>query len=232
MTLTRMWTLIGAVAVIIILLAGYAIGVAPALADVSSADEEIIAVEAQNQVKQNELDALKALAENSEGLFADLAEVQKSVPSAHGTSVFAEQLATLAEAAGVTIVDISYVTATDAIAPEAEPVESTQDADAEESDADAGGEAAAPEVQPGAQAVQSVPGLVALGVDVNATGSYDDLNKFLESVQLNDRSFSVTTVSVQGDGTSDLFEISLSGVVYVLVDSATAFAVSGNGTVS
>ncbi|WP_341952893.1 hypothetical protein [Salinibacterium sp. TMP30] len=228
MTLTRMWTLIGAIAVLLILFAGYAAGVAPALAAASSADEEIETVELQNRVKANELAELKKLDENSEKLFADVAELEKSIPSTHETSVFSQQLAVLAAAAGVKLTDVTFISAMDAVAPEeaAAPVAPAEGD--EQAPAEAEAQTPAP-AEPSAQSVPSVPGLVAMGVDVSVVGSYAAVNAFMQSVQMNARSFSVATVSVQQGTTDAEYEMSLSGAVYVLADGATTTATTGGG---
>ncbi|MEV8253120.1 hypothetical protein AB0O95_04045 [Rhodoglobus sp. NPDC076762] len=228
MTLTRMWTLIGAAAVILILLAGYAVGVAPALATASSADEEISAVEVQNQIKLNELNDLKELAENSDKLFADLAALQTSIPSFHESSVFAQQVSALAVANGVVLTNISYINAAAALSPiaaaPAAPVEGSEDAGAEAS--------TAPVDESGATAVPSVAGLVAMDVTISAMGSYEALNAFIESVQSNTRAFSVSTAAVQIGTNAGEFELSLNGAVYVLQSSGSSSAASGSGEVN
>jgi Tfp pilus assembly protein PilO len=230
MTLTRVWSLIGAVAVLIILLAGYAAGVAPALAAASSADEEIASVELQNQVKTNELAALKDLSENSEELFAEVEELQQAIPSSHEASVFAQQLNQLAAAAGVEIIDVSFISAADAVSPDeamapVAPVEEGEEAPAEPA-------APAPEPE-STTSVPSVPGLVAMSVDINISGPYANINKFMQSVQMNSRSFSVAAVSVQPGITSTEFDMKLSGAIYVLLgESATPATSAGNGDVN
>ncbi|MGV8858000.1 hypothetical protein [Rhodoglobus sp.] len=232
MTLTRMWSLIGAVAVIVILLAGYAAGVAPALAAADSANEEIASVELQNSLKKNELADLKELSENSDTLFADLAEVQRSIPTGHETSVFASKLGSLAAAAGVTLVKISYVSAADALAPEEEaaPVVPAEGDEAGTAETDAATPAPAPDVASASQSVPSVPGLVAIGVDIQIAGSYSAIHTFLESVQSADRSFSVANVSVEADSTLTTWEMTISGAVYVLLDGPTTIVSTGEGT--
>lgn len=233
MSLTRMWTLIGAVSVILILLAGYAIGVAPALAAVDSANEEIATVELQNTVKSKELDDLKALSANSEQLFAKLADVQKSIPPTHKTSVFANQLSALAAAAGVLITEITYVSAADALSPDEASPPATPVEGAEEGDAAADADVPVVEEEPAAQSVPSVPGLVAIGVDINVEGSYAALHQFMELVQLNDRSFSVSKVGLQLGTSETEWEMTLSGAVYVLLDGQGTIAFSaGGGNVS
>lgn len=223
MTLTRMWTLIGAIAVLLILFAGYAAGVAPALAAASSADEEIASVELQNTVKTNELAELKKLKENSDQLFAELEDLQQSIPATHESSEFAQKLNALAAAAGVAITKVTFVGASDAVAPE-EATAPVAPAEGEDEGATSEAEAAtpAPAAESATQAVAAVPGLIAMGVDIDVVGKYAAVNKFMQSVQMNNRSFSVSSVAVQLGSTTTEFEMTLSGAIYVLLDGATA----------
>jgi len=213
MTMTRLWNVIGAVTALLVLVLGYAVGVSPALTSAANSDEEIANVELQNQVKATELAALKALAENSDQLFADLEAVQLAVPSTHETSIFARQIENLAKAAGVTITDVAYQAVVDAIAPEGGTVPpASPDA---EGDAATEGEAPA-----GPQAVSSVPGLVSVGISIRVKGPYANVTKFLNNLQLNQRSFSVTTADLRVAGDAGDFELSLVGSVYVLAGNA------------
>tara|TARA_R110002020_G_scaffold152794_7_gene331263 strand:- start:45547 stop:46227 length:681 start_codon:yes stop_codon:yes gene_type:complete len=226
-----MWTLIGAAAVILILIAGYAVGVAPALATASSADEEISAVELQNQIKLNELNDLKKLAENSDKLFADLGALRTSIPSTHESSVFAQQVSALAVANGVTFVDIAYINATAALSPVV-AAPAAPAADVEGAPAATTTEPAAPAEESGVTSVPSVAGLVAMDVTISASGTYEALNAFIESVQSNTRSFSVSTASVQIGSEAGTYELSLNGSVYVLQTADSSSLATGGGEVN
>jgi hypothetical protein len=61
-----------------------------------------------------------------------------------------------------------------------------------------------------------------MGVDIDVVGKYAAVNKFMQSVQMNNRSFSVSSVAVQLGSTTTEFEMTLSGAIYVLLDGATA----------
>ncbi|MBH0082529.1 hypothetical protein [Salinibacterium sp. SWN167] len=234
MTMTRLWTLIGAIAVIIILAGGYAVGVGPAYNASVDSDGQLADVELQNQVKATELERLKALDENSEELFAELEELQLAIPASHDTSVFAAQLADLAAKAGVTLNSVSYVSAEPALAPESDeapaaPVEGEEDADA---DSPAEVEAGSDE---NTQAVGSVPGLVAVAVSIEIEGEYAAVHSFLERVQKAVRAFTVGQVTVDEGDEAGQFELKATGYVYVLpgaeVSSVTADATGDDSTV-
>ncbi|MBH0129935.1 hypothetical protein [Salinibacterium sp. NK8237] len=230
MTMTRLWNVVAVVAVLLILLLGYVVGVSPALTAASDSDNELLTVEATNQVKMAELDALKALAEDSDSLFADLEEFNKIVPSGHNSSVFASQLESLAAAAGVQIESIAYVTAVEALAPTEAVDTSTEAADDESETDDADTEVAEP-VAPVTPTTSSVAGLVALDVSIQVTGSFEDVNKFLQSVQNNQRAFSVSSVQVDADSDDGVADMVLLGSVYVLSSNVGAVSASVSGEV-
>ncbi|QAV70257.1 hypothetical protein ESZ53_07260 [Salinibacterium sp. UTAS2018] len=226
MTMTRMWNVIGVAAVLLILLLGYVVGVSPALADAVIADEELVAVEAQNQVKTNELAALKALAADSDQLFADLAEAQIAIPGTQLSSEFARQVSNLATSAGATFTELSYSSVTEALAPEAEVAVSAAPEDGGET-AEGAEPVAEAEAPAGPTAIQSVPGLVSVGVSIRASGSRSDLLKFINSVQLYQRAFSVTSTNLQAGGDDGGYELDLEGAVYVLSTSGGPLAATG-----
>ncbi|MBH0008446.1 hypothetical protein [Salinibacterium sp. SWN1162] len=222
MTMTRMWNVIGVAAALLILLLGYVVGVSPALAAASVSDDDLVAVEAQNQVKTNELAALKALAEDSDQLFADLEIAQTSVPGTQLSSEFARQVSNLASTAGAQFDGLAYSGVAEALAPEAEApaiVTPEVDGETEEDSESEPAPEAAPEAPSGPSAIQSVPGLISVGVSIKATGSRADLLKFVNSVQLYQRAFSVTSVELRIGADSGGYELDLQGAVYVLATS-------------
>ncbi|MBH0023230.1 hypothetical protein [Salinibacterium sp. SWN248] len=214
MTMTRLWTLIGVIAVVIILAAGYAVGVGPAYSAAGDSDSQLADVEIQNQVLAAELARLKGLDDDSADLFAELEELQRAIPAAHNTSVFAAQVATLAMNAEVTLLDISYLSAEEALAVEAEAAAVTE-AEGDETDADAE-VAAEAGAAPGTQSVSSVPGLVAVAVTISLDGDPVALHQFLENSQTGLRTLTLSTVTVDNGSGEGTFEMQVSGFVYVL----------------
>lgn len=234
MTMTRLWNVIGVVGVVLILLLGYAVGVSPALASASTADDDLVSVEAQNQVKETELAALKALAENSDQLFADLEKVQIAIPSTQQSSEFARQISSLAASAGVELTEVTYSAITEALAPEAEvvaiaPTETEGEA-ATESDEPAAPTETPAETPAGPTSVQSVPGMVSIGVTIRARGSLAQVIKFINSVQLQQRAFSVSSTAVRLGGDAGEYELDIEGAVYALASSSTPIASSGDSS--
>jgi len=214
MTMTRLWTVIGVLAVVIILAAGYAVGVGPAYTAAAESDRQLADVELQNQVKQAELDRLKALAADSTELFAELEELQLAIPASHDTSVFAAQVASIAANSSVSLLSLSYISADLALAPQEEtaPVAPVDEAEADAeapADVEAGSEG-------NTQSVSSVPGLVALAVNIEVEGEYAAVHVFLERVQKAIRTFTLGSVTVDEGDEDGQFELKSTGYVYVL----------------
>ncbi|MBH0116438.1 hypothetical protein I6E52_06220 [Salinibacterium sp. NG253] len=216
MTMTRLWTLIGVLAVVIILAAGYAVGVGPAYSAAGESDRQLADVEIQNQVKAAELARLKALDEDSASLFAELEDLQRAIPAVHDTSVFAAQAATLAAKADVTLLGVSYLSAEEALAPEADVAPVTP-AEGDEGEAEAEASTAAEADATGTtQSVASVPGLIAVAVSLRLEGDPVALHKFLESTQTGLRVFTLSSVILDPATSTGDFEMKVDGFVYVL----------------
>lgn len=214
MTMTRLWTLIGVLAVVVILAGGYAVGVGPALSAASDSDSQLADVEIQNQVKAAELARLKSLDDDSAALFAELEELQRAIPAEHNTSVFAAQVASLAAAAEVKLIEISYLSAEEALAAEADiapaaPVDGEETEGETEADTEAG-------ANPSTQSVSSVPGLVAVAVSISLEGDPVALHSFLEKTQTGLRTLTLSAVTVDLGSDAGVFEMKVSGFVYVL----------------
>lgn len=226
MTMTRLWTLIGVIAVIIILGGGYAVGVGPALSAASDSDQQLADVELQNQIKNTELERLKGLSKDSKELFRQLEELQLAIPATHDTSVFAAQLAALAAAAEVTLTRVSYVSAEPALAPEAESAPAAPVDDEEPSAEAAVPGAVSPGSEENALLVASVPGLIALAVSIEIEGSDLAIHQFLDSAQKAVRAFSVSNVAFDEGELEGSFALKIDGYVYVLPTTAAPVATS------
>ncbi|RLQ83493.1 hypothetical protein D9C83_03380 [Salinibacterium amurskyense] len=204
------------VAVIIILAAGWAVGVGPALSAANESDTQLADVEIQNQVKAAELARLKALDEDSAALFAELEDLQRAIPAVHNTSVFAAQIEALASKAGVLLVSTGYLSVEEALPPEtdapvAAPVEGEEGDAAEAPVAEA--DASSPT---DVQAVPSVPGLVAVAVTIRVAGEPAALHSFLETAQTGVRVLSMSSIIYDPATDGGEFEMKIDGYVYVL----------------
>ncbi|MGZ0211961.1 MAG: hypothetical protein ACKVI4_05750 [Actinomycetales bacterium] len=222
MTMTRLWTVIGILAVVIILAGGYAVGVGPAYNGAVESDRQLSDVELQNQVKNAELDRLKELAADSTNLLAELEQLQLAVPASHNTSVFVRQLAAIAAKSDVVLSDVSYVSAEPALAPQ-EEVAPVAPIEGDEPAADA---EAPTEVEAGSeentQSVPSVPGLIAVAVSIEVEGSLPAVHVFLERVQAAVRTYTVGSITLDEGLEPGTFEFKTTGYVYVLPGAQVA----------
>lgn len=107
MTASRLWT-VGAVALIAAILAlGWFIGIAPLLAQATTADAERAGVETQTATQRAQLEIMKADFERLDEILAELDPLQDSIPAYEGTELFAAYVSTVAAQHEITVA--SYV---------------------------------------------------------------------------------------------------------------------------
>ncbi|MBF4626696.1 hypothetical protein [Curtobacterium flaccumfaciens] len=237
MTRNRLNMLLAVVAMVVVALAGFFLGVQPHLAQAASDRTDQVSVDATNRTTAAELARLKDRAKSLPAMKAELAELTTSVPSSANMSSFYGAVDSVAARAGV---KVSAITTSDAVAYTA-PVAASTAAGAEDSSASATGEAtdeATPE--PTAASTGAATGPVtdpaisaanfsAIPVSVSVDGSFDQALSFVGGMQDGARLFLVTTVSssISQDSTDPAAAAATTwtfgGYVYVLTaDSDTA----------
>lgn len=223
----RLWTLLGAIGAIAILVGAWLLGVSPRLDEAATADSSREQAVAQNAILASELERLEAQFESIDQLRSNLDELQQSLPPELRSADFVRQLNGLAEQAGVTLNSITIQGAGVFVPSGGSVVE-----DAAEPATDGSGspaiEAPSSEIDP----IQTVP--VAPGVDadnfvlvpiaIEATGAYDSLVAFLDAVQSGTRLVLVETAGIStdppqedADGALPSSRLSLGGTVFVLL---------------
>lgn len=216
MNMSRLWTLVGVVAVLGILAGGYFLGVSPQLEAAEAADEQYEQTEVLNAGHRAELERLRAL--DASAIFAEVAEARETIPADHYQHRYAAQVQALAVAAGVRVDSIAYVDAIDAAAeaPSAPAApEPDGDADAAADGGDAAVDAtAAPVAAPGA----APAGMLAIGVTLSLSGSMDSLEAFTAALQAAPRITSIRTVTTEGELGGE-YTLDVDGYVFVLPDA-------------
>lgn len=220
MTRNRLNMLLAVVAMVVVALAGFFLGVQPHLAQAASDRTDQVTVDATNRTTAAELARLKERAESLPKLKAELAALTASVPSSASMSSFYGAVDSVAAKAGV---KVSAITTSDAIAYTA-PAAAT-DAAAEATDGataepttGATDEATAPLTDPAISAAD----FSAIPVSVSVDGSFDQALSFVGGMQDGARLFLVTTVSssVSQDSTDPAAAAATTwtfgGYVYVL----------------
>jgi Tfp pilus assembly protein PilO len=220
MTRNRLNMLLAVVAMVMVALAGFFLGVQPHLAQAASDRTDQVTVDATNRTTAAELARLKERAESLPKLKAELAALTASVPSSASMSSFYGAVDSVAAKAGV---KVSAITTSDAVAYTAPAAatdaaaEATDGATAEATTGAADG-ATAPLTDPAISAAN----FSAIPVSVSVDGSFDQALSFVGGMQDGARLFLVTTVSssVSQDSTDPAAAAATTwtfgGYVYVL----------------
>jgi len=233
MTRNRLNMLLAVVAMVVVALAGFFLGVQPHLAQAASDRTDQVSVNATNRTTAAELARLKDRAKSLPAMKAELAELTTSVPSSANMSSFYGAVDGVAARAGV---KVSAITTSDALAYTAPAAASTaagtEDSSASATDeatpeptAASTGAATAPVTDPAISAAN----FSAIPVSVSVDGSFDQALSFVGGMQDGARLFLVTTVSssISQDSTDPAAAAATTwtfgGYVYVLTaDSDTA----------
>ncbi|MBO9040742.1 hypothetical protein [Curtobacterium flaccumfaciens] len=233
MTRNRLNMLLAVVAMVVVALAGFFLGVQPHLAQAASDRTDQVSVDATNRTTAAELARLKDRAKSLPAMKAELAELAASVPSSANMSSFYGAVDSVAARAGV---KVSAITTSDAVAYTA-PVPATTAAGTEDPSASATDEATPePTATPTGSATApvtdpaiSAANFSAIPVSVSVDGSFDQALSFVGGLQDGARLFLVTTVSssVSQDSTDPAAAAATTwtfgGYVYVLTaESDTA----------
>ncbi|MBO9046283.1 hypothetical protein JG550_003330 [Curtobacterium flaccumfaciens pv. flaccumfaciens] len=199
MTRNRLNMLLAVVAMVVVALAGFFLGVQPHLAQAASDRTDQVSVDATNRTTAAELARLKDRAKSLPAMKAELAELTTSVPSSANMSSFYGAVDGVAARAGV---KVSAITTSDALAYTAPAAASTaagtEDSSASATDeatpeptAASTGAATAPVTDPAISAAN----FSAIPVSVSVDGSFDQALSFVGGMQDGARLFLVTTVS-------------------------------------
>lgn len=199
MTRNRLNMLLAVVAMVVVALAGFFLGVQPHLAQAASDRTDQVSVDATNRTTAAELARLKDRAKSLPAMKAELAELTTSVPSSANMSSFYGAVDGVAARAGV---KVSAITTSDAVAYTA-PVAASTAAGTEDSSASATDEAT-PEPTAASTGAATAPvtdpaisaaNFSAIPVSVSVDGSFDQALSFVGGMQDGARLFLVTTVS-------------------------------------
>ena len=230
MTRNRLNMLIAVVAMVVVALAGFFLGVQPQLAQAANDRVEQTSVDATNRVTAAELARLRDRAKSLPALKAELAKLTASVPSGANMSSFYGAVDGVAASSGV---KVSAITTSDAVAYTA-PVAADTDADAEEATpettATATGEPTAAATTPLTDPAISAKNFSAIPVSVSVDGSFDQALAFVGGLQDGARLFLVNTVSSSAaqDSTDQTAAPSTTwtfgGYVYVLTTETSTSA--------
>lgn len=233
MTRNRLNMLIAVVAMVVVALAGFFLGVQPQLAQAANDRVEQTSVDATNRTTAAELARLKERAKSLPALKAELAKLTASVPSSANMSSFYGAVDGVAASSGV---KVSAITTSDAVAYTA-PVSAGTATDAEATDDPTADATPTATAAPSAAATTpltdpaiSSKNFSAIPVSVSVDGSFDQALAFVGGLQEGARLFLVNTVSSSAtqDSTDQAAAASTTwtfgGYVYVLTTETSPSA--------
>ncbi len=198
MTRTRKWTLGTALAIVLLLLAGWFLVISPKRSEAAELTDQAAAQEQANTVLRGKIAVLKSQAEDLPAQEAALAAMRQKLPANPALPGLVRSLSSIAAKSGVVLVGIEPQT----------PVVMTDPAAA----AAAAAAAATPTTttegsETGAAATAAPPapelGLKMIPVTIEVTGSYFDIEQFFNKVEDLTRSMLVSGFTIQSDDTAE-----------------------------
>jgi len=191
----RLWAIITAFVCVLLIGAGWFLGVEPRLAGADRADEQRQAIEAQNVVARAEIARLQQAEENRPALDAQLAELRAAVPAGVDGSAFISALDQLIASNGVVLTSVAL----------ADPIAYVPPTEGE----------FAPLTNP----LITTGNFVIVPVQIAVGGTNDQVLAFLAALQASDRLILITEVArVRDDTQADVYGLAITGSIYVLRD--------------
>jgi Tfp pilus assembly protein PilO len=206
MTVNRLWVIGTAVLIVVILVLGWLLVIAPTVGQAQTARQQTRTTNSQNAAEQASIVRLKAQSKKLPQSMAQLAKLQKSIPESFKSEDFLDQMEADAASAGVVITNYTFGEA----APYGSASTSTT-------------ATAAPTPSPSTTAAAggALSGkLFTVPISIKASGSIPQVIEFIRSAQQNPRFFllpSATYAVGQASGT-------ITGSVFILNESTGAAA--------
>jgi hypothetical protein len=219
MSKTRLWV-IGVIAgVLIIVIAGYVLGISPVLSQASAANVQAATIEAGNGQSQRQLASLKQQFIKIDGLKKKLNTLRLSIPEQQQASVFINEISALSAANGVSVQSIAVASATLYTAPvtatTTAPAATTATSTATPSPT------AAP-TTPAATTAVPASGLVLVPVTLSVQGTLAQDEAFLTALQLGDRLFLSSSFVLTEDAGGGTFTANIGGDIFTLQGTSDA----------
>ena len=223
----RLLMIAAVLAMTVVAVLGFVVGVQPQLGNLAAAEESRAAAQQRNTEQAAVVAALKQQFAGLAELQAELVPLQASVPSDTELPAFVTQLDALAGASGVTL---SSLTVSDAqpYTPVAAPVAPV----VAEADA-AGSPTPAPTAAPSAPSAAPAPGVppvssakitaanfASVAVQITVTGTEAGALDFVYGLQTGSRLFLVTGLKTSMTDTPGSVDATITGLIYVLVPLA------------
>ncbi|TFB75948.1 hypothetical protein E3O06_04760 [Cryobacterium glaciale] len=220
MTTTKWWA-VGAILVIVLVVsAGFTLGISPKLEELSASRATRTAALAQNEVYELQLAALQREFDGLETVQDELAVLREAIPEGAALPAFVGQLDAIAGRTSVTLTEFSSADALlyAPVVPDT-TVPDTTVPDTTVPDTTAPGAADAAAAAP--SALVTTDNFVAVPVTISVTGSFDAVLQFLDGLQSGQRLMTVTSFSsgTPSADAPDRVTGQIAGIVYVLLNT-------------
>jgi Tfp pilus assembly protein PilO len=208
MSRDRLWIFGGIALGLVILIAGYTLGISPTLAQAATVSAQTSTISTSNTQSQAQLASLKQQFQHIGTLRSALNKLRGSIPESAGTSPFLNELTVLAAASGVklnevTVGDAALYTAPVVAAPATTSTATTSTP----------APTAAPAATAPAQTVGN--GLVLVPITISAEGPFDSVRDFMGAVQKGTRLYFASAMTIGTDPTG-VSTITLTGDAFTL----------------
>jgi Tfp pilus assembly protein PilO len=220
MSKARIWT-IGTVALVLVLLiAGWELGISPMLTSVSAAQAQAATIQQSNAAGQAQLASLEVQYKGISKLKKALNKLRLSIPEDESASVFLNELATLCSENGVTLSSITLANATLYTAPAAAAT-TTPATDASSSDTPAPTTSAA--TTSPTTTTTGANGLVLIPVVIVVKGGFDAARDFADAAQQGSRLLYASQIeySTNTDGTT----VTITGNIFAMQGTSDSIPV-------
>lgn len=198
MSTTRIWIFGMVAAMLVIVIAGWTLGISPILTQVTAANSQTATIQTSNTATQTQLASLRVQFAGIDKLRSKLAALRLSVPEAQAASDFITEVTDLAATEGVTVKSVSIANATLYVSPDAAAAVAPA----------AGTSTATPTATPApttpAPATMPTPtgGLVLVPIVVSVSGSFDADKAFVGALQEGSRLIVMSTLGMSTDSGS------------------------------
>lgn len=218
---TKIWILASSIVMVGILALGWFVGVEPQLKAKAAADEQRVAVEAQNTATELTNIKLKSDFEKIEELQTQLAGLRSSIPAVGQMPAFLTQLDNLAAASKTKVISLTVSEAVEYTVPETSvpPVEVDGEAETDAADVDVVAEPVPEVPKTITDSRITSENFIAIPIEVSVEGDRNGARSFVDKLQHGPRLFMATQIVILPlDEKPGMFTSTVTGYVYVLLN--------------
>jgi len=209
-----MWTLGTVALVLVLLIAGWSLGISPTLTSVSAAQAQAATIRQSNVAGQTQLANLQVQYKGLPKLKKALDKLRESIPEDEGASAFLNEIATLCGTNGVELSAITLANATLYVDPAAAAAAAAAPATGTSTDTPAPTATPTAPVATTPTTATGSNGLVLIPVTISVTGPFDNVRDFIDAAQNGTRllyasqaEYAVTSAGTVGTITGDIFAL-------------------------